>query len=424
MRKFLLAATACAAPIAFVQPTSAAPRQPGDPVKVSDSLTVDPIIEARLRYEGVDQPHTAVMTEDASAATLRLRAGAEFRMKRLALLVEGEGTLALGNNFNAFPFAIADSQRRPRYPVVPDGSNVELNRIQLQYKGKAATVTLGRQRINLDDQRWVGSVGWRQNEQTFDAARIEAKIGPVSLDGIHAISQRTIFGIDAGPRQAYSGSFYMGSAGVKLGPVDVKGFAYLLDYDRKEAFFLANSSKTYGVRAAGSIPFSSKVKLNLMASYARQSDWRDNPFDYSADYMAAEAGTSIAGFAVVAGYEKLGADNNRAVQTPMATLHKFNGWADVFLTTPQTAAYSGLQDYYGGVSYKFDKVTFVKGLNAGVFHHRFDSDKGGVRYGNEWDAQLGFSIRQFAILAKYADYNAKGFGIDTRKIWLQAEVKY
>jgi hypothetical protein len=425
MRKFLLAATACAAPVALAQPALAAPpRQPGDPVKISDSLTIDPIIEARLRYEGVDQPHTAVLTDDASAVTLRLRAGAEFRMKRLALLVEGEGTLALDDSYNAFPFAIADSQRRPRYPVVPDGSNIDLNRIQLQYKGKAATLTLGRQRINLDDQRWVGSVGWRQNEQTFDAVRAEAKVGPVSLDGIYSVSQRSIFGIDAGPRQAYSGHFYMGSAGIKLGPVDVKGFTYLLDYDRKEAFFLANSSKTFGLRAAGAIPLSPKVKLNLMASYARQSDWRDNPFDYSADYIAAEVGSSVAGFGLVAGYEKLGADNNRAVQTPMATLHKFNGWADVFLTTPQTAAYSGLQDYYGGVSYKFEKVTFVKGLNAGVFHHRFDSDKGGVRYGSEWDAQIGFSIRQFAILAKYADYNAKGFGVDTRKIWLQAEVKY
>ena len=125
------------------------------------------------------------------------------------------------------------------------------------------------------------------------------------------------------------------------------------------------------------------------------------------------------------GYELLGSSasagvGGRVVQTPMATLHKFNGWADLFLTTPN----SGLQDIYGGLAYKFGKVKALPGLNAAVGYHQFDSDVGGVDFGNEWDASLGFKLGRVNLQAKFADYNAKGFGVDTRKVWLQAEIAY
>lgn len=415
----VLAVAAIAAPTALAQPALAAPAPKwGDPVNVSDDLTIDPIVAGRLRYEDVDQSAT-----EAQAVTMRLRAGAEFRMGQFAILAEAEGTLALADDYNAFPFIIADQQRRPQYSVVPDPMNVELNRLQFQYKLPTATFTLGRQRINLDDQRWVGSVGWRQNEQTFDAVRGEAKVGPVTLDGTYAIGQRTVFGIDAGPRQAYQGEFFFGGAGVKAGPVNLKAFAYLLDYD--DAFFVANSSKTFGLRATAAVPLSPATRLNLAGSYARQSDYGGNPFDYSADYIAAEAGISFKALTLAAGYEKLGSDasaapGGRALQTPMATLHKFNGWADVFLTTPN----AGLQDLYASVAYEFDGVKALPGLNAAAAYHSYDSDIGGLDYGDEWNASLGFKLGPVGLLAKYASYGAKGFGVDTDKFWLQAEFAF
>jgi len=412
MRKILLAATAFAAPFALAHPAFAAP---GDPVKVSDTVTFDPIIEGRLRYESVDTP-----TLEADAVTMRMRAGAELKIGGgLSFLAEGEGTLAISEDYNAFPFPIASSQRRPAFAVVPDAMNVELNRLQMQYRNKAMTLTLGRQRINLDDQRFVGSVGWRQNEQTFDAVRAEAKIGPVAFDGTYAISQRTILGDDAGPRQSYDGNFLLLAAGAKLGPVNAKAFAYLLDYD--EAFFLANSSATYGVRLTAALPVSPKVKVNLVASYARQCDYKSNPFDYSADYIAAEAALATGDLTATIGYELLGSDSGRGFQTPLATLHKFNGWSDIFLTTPT----SGLQDLYGGLAYKFGGITALSGLNAAVTWHRFESDVGSLHFGDEWDASLGFKLGRVTLMAKYADFQAKAPGfVDTRKFWLQAEFAY
>src|SRR3546814_18226061 len=92
-------------------------------------------------------------------------------------------------------------------------------------------VTVGRQRINLDDQRFVGSVGWRQNEQTFDAARLESTFGPVQVDATYAWSNRTIYGIDAGPRTAFSGDKFFLTTCVKTGPAPIKAFAILLNRD-------------------------------------------------------------------------------------------------------------------------------------------------------------------------------------------------
>ncbi len=423
--RFLLSAAA----LVLATPALAAPPKPqaGDPVKIGGGLTLDPIIEGRLRYELVDQP-----TTNADAVTIRMRAGFELKHESgLAFLAEAEGMLGVVNTYNAFPFVIADPQRRPGFSVVPDPLNVDLNRLQLQYKSKPLTVTGGRQRINLDDQRFVGSVSWRQNEQTFDAARIEAVLGPVSFDGTYAISQHTIFGTKAGPRNAYNGRFTflsagakMGGAGAKLGPVAVKAFALLLDFDAAEqigALATTNAdTQTYGARAVTSLPLGKAVKLNLAASYARQSNWKQSPVSYGADFIAAEAGVAHGPFGLIAGYEKLGAAGGRAFQTPLATLHKFNGWADLFLTTPA----AGLEDWYGGVMWKFAQVKALPGLNAGVTFHRYASDVGSLHYGDEWNASLGFKLGRMNLLAKYADYNAATFGTDTRKFWLQLEFAY
>ena len=410
MRRFglLVGAALGLAPTAFALPAAAA--APEAPAKAG-ALAIKPILDTRLRFESVDQGAL-----EADAVTLRIRPGAEAKLGGFSLLAEGEGTVAPVDDYNAFPFPLpGNRQWRPKYAVVADPENLELNRLQLQYKSKAASVTLGRQRINLDDQRWVGSVGWRQNEQTFDAVRGEGKLGPVAIDLAYAISQRTIFGEYAGPRTHLDGDFIFAGISSKLGPVDGKLFSYLLDYD--EGFFLANSSQTYGGILAATLPIGTKTKLSLRASYARQSDYGRNPFDYAADYWSLDAGTNLAGFNLAAGWEKLGSDNGRAVQTPMATLHKFNGWADLFLTTPA----AGLQDVWVTVGRKFDGVKLLPGLNANVTYHKFDSAVGSIDYGTEWDASLGFKIGKVGLLFKFADYESDGFAVDTRKFWLQAE---
>jgi len=382
----------------------------GDPVPVGDGATLDPIFDANLRYESVDQDDIG---KDADALTLRIRSGAEYKVKGLSILAEAEATLGIVNDYND------TINGKTAHSVVADPENIELNRLQIGYAGKGASVLLGRQRIVLGNSRWVGNVGWRQNEQTFDALRGTLQVGPVKFDGTYAVSQRSIFGIDAGPRTAFDGDFWLGNADFAVAGVKVTAFSYLFDYDSDEPFG-ALSSQTYGAIASGKVPLGEAVKATFSISYARQSDWKNPVKDYAADYIATELGVSVMGFGLTGGYELLGSDNGQSVQTPMATLHKFNGWADTFLTTPA----AGLQDYYVTLG-KACKVAALPGLKAAVTWHKFDSDVGGFDYGQEWDAVLGFKAGPVGLTAKYANYDAKdGPYTDTEKLWLQASYSF
>ena len=360
-------------------------------------LALKPIVDARLRYENVDQDGIA---READAVTMRLRSGVTATTGPWSALVEAEGTLGILNHYNS------TTNGKARFLTVADPQTIELNRIQLQYKGIAkTTVTLGRQRINLDDQRFVGSVNWRQNEQTFDAVRVEtAALGPLVADVTYSWSDRTIYGIDS-PLQAISGDNLFAQLGTRAGPLAVKGFAYLIDQDEpgRRQF----SSQTYGLRAVATFPLARNMKLGLLGSFARQSDYASNPGNYSADYWLGEAALGVAKFTLTGGYEVLGS----GFQTPLATLHKFNGWADKFLVTPA----NGLRDAYASVGY-------AGPVSALVAWHHFESDRLSQHYGNEWNAQLGWKAsKHTALLVKYADYDAKRFATNTRKLWLQLD---
>ncbi|MBB4633286.1 alginate export family protein [Sphingosinicella soli] len=358
-----------------------------------------PILDARLRYETVDQDGL----RDADAVTARLRTGFEIARGDFAVLAESEATLALVGNYNS------TTNGRTGFPVVADPENIELNRAQLQYRGLPKTiVTLGRQRIALDDQRFVGNVGWRQNEQTFDAVRIESgALGPVTLDLAYAWSDRTIFGVDSA-LQSIGGDNVFAGAGVQFGTLKMKAFAYLVDQD--EAGRRQFSSQTYGVRASGTLPLHD-FTLGMTGSYARQSDWQSSPLDYSADYWLGEVSLKRKALTLTGGYEVLGASGAGAFQTPLATGHKFQGWADLFLVTPA----NGIRDLYASAAYA-GPVSLL------LVWHRFESDRQGLRYGTEWNAQVGFKpSKPLGLTLKYADYDADQFGADRRKLWLQLD---
>lgn len=414
MRRSILTALLATAAIAGAAGQADAQMKP---IAVGDGIALKPLFDARLREEHVDQTGIA---NKADAITARIRSGIELSTTSgFSVLAESEATLAISERYNS------GTNLKTAFPVVADPQNIELNRLQVAYATKHVAITVGRQRINLDDQRFVGSVGWRDNEQTFDAVRLEAKqIGPFVADAIYTWSTRTIYGIEAqdlppfaANKQAIDGNSYLGSLWTKVGPLTVKGFGYLIDQDElgRRQF----SSQTYGVRAVAVIPIGAKVKLNLTGSFARQSNYASNPGNYSADYYLAEGGTTIAGFGLSGGYEVLGASTgaaNTSFQTPLATLHKFNGTADKFLVTPA----NGLRDLYATVGHKFGG-TAIPGLNAGVTYHRFRSDRADIAYGDEWDAQVAFKIRKVAALVKYASYSANRYATDTKKLWLELD---
>lgn len=378
-------------------------------------VKVKPLIDARLRYESVDQ---APFARDAEAVTARVRAGFEAKKGAFALLIEGEGTLAISERYNS------GVNGKTAFPIVPDPENVELNRAQLQFTGLPKTVvTLGRQRINLDDQRFVGSVSWRQNEQTFDAARVEwSGVKNLKADVTYAWSNRTIWGVDgtAARQQAVSGDNVFANLSWKHKHGMLTGFAYLVDQDEAAISGFRMSSQSFGVRYAGAYPLSKAAKLTVAASYARQGDYHRNPNNYSADYWLGELGVEAKGFKLLGGYEVLGADNGVALtsfQTPLATLHKFNGWADKFLITPP----NGLRDAYATAGYTFPKAGPFTALGLTATYHDYRSDRLSQDYGSEINLQIAARCKRFGFAIKYADYDAKTFATDTSKFWAQVE---
>ena len=379
---------------------------------------VKPLLDARLRWETVDQDGIA---GDADAVTFRLRAGVEWVANDWSLLAEGEATAAPREHYDS------GVNGKTNYPIVADPENIELNRLQVQYRGlPKSLVTLGRQRINLDDQRFVGASGWRQNEQTFDAVRLEyGDAKSVKVDLTYAWSVRTIWGIDGrdARQQAIGGNNVFATISHPTVLGTLSGFAFLVDQDEARVQGFRLSSQTYGIRLAGSRKLSPAARLNYALSYASQSDHHRNPNSYRADYWLIDLGLELGAAKLGLGHERLGADKGvplTSFQTPLATLHKFQGWADKFLTTPP----NGLRDLYASGGYGWKKVAGFDAINAAVIYHRFDSDRLNIAYGSEWDATVAAKRGRWTATAKLADYRAKGFASDTRKIWLMLEWAY
>lgn len=381
----------------------------------AEEIVLKPLVDARLRYEGVDQ---SPLIKDASGITARVRAGIEAKTGAFAFLLETEATLAISENYNS------GLNGKTLYPVIADPQNVELNRAQIQFTGLPKTVvTVGRQRINLDDQRFVASVGFRQNEQTFDAARIEySGIKNVKADVTIAWSNRTIWGVDGfGARQqSVSGDNVFANLSYKHKIGTLTGFAYLVDQDEAAVSTFRLSSQSFGARFAGASPLSKAAKLTYAISYAKQSDYHNNPNNYSADYWLAELGGEAKGWKFLGGYEVLGASTGGALtsfQTPLATLHKFNGWADKFLVTPA----NGLRDAYAVLGYAKPKIAGFDSVGLTATYHDYRSDRLSLNYGDEWGAQLVAKLKKYTFTLKYADYNAKAFATDTKKFWASVD---
>lgn len=365
-----------------------------------------PLFNARLRYEGVNQDG---LPEDADAITYRFRAGLETgSFYDTKLLIEFDHIDDLVDDFNS------TTNGKTMYPVVADPKGTDLNRFKLTNTAiPDTTITIGRQRIILDDSRFVGNVGWRQNEQTFDAVRVQnIGLGEFNFDVSYVDQVNRIFG-DESPVGRWDGDTYLVNVSHPTPVGKLTGFGYFIDIEDDGGVF---SSQTLGGRLAGKQDVGAG-SLSYAFSYAQQSDYADSPLDYEADYLLAEGSYAVNGFMFGVGYEVLGGDTQRGFQTPLATLHKFQGWTDKFLATPAT----GVEDIYAKVGYNFGDIGFLGGLNTNGFYHDLSADIGGADYGSEFGFVATAKIDKVSVTLKFADYNADGLGTDTSKLWFQLD---
>lgn len=377
----------------------------------------DVSLDVRYRYEAVDQDG---FSQDASASTLRTKLAYKTGIfYGFAGLVEIENVAEIGSDddYNS------TTNGNGAYPIVADPSGTEINQAALFYTGFDGTTLIGgRQKIVLDNQRFVGAVGFRQNDQTFDAVTLKnTSLDDLTVQYSYIWNVNRIQGDDHANGDWASETHLLNAKYSGLGFGAVSAYAYLID--PTEVLNYGVASQTYGVRFAGKAAVAEGVKAVYEAEIAQQSDYGDNPTSYSALYYHGAAGLSASGFTAKLGYEVLGSDEGgTAFQTPLATGHKFSGWADKFLSTPA----NGLEDLYAAAIYQHSfGEGFVDQVKVMVVYHDFSANDGGADYGSEWDVVLNVGFyKNFYAEAKYADYQADTYATDTQKMWLAVGAKF
>ncbi len=376
-----------------------------EPASFVDALkTADVKLHVRLRYEDVEQAGAA----DAQATTLLTRltySSTPYQGWGLVLEMDDVRELADAD--------YSDGVTNRGTAIIADPEGTELNQAYLSFTTEISALKLGRQRILLDNQRFVGGVGWRQDEQTYDgfSARLTG-IDRLNLFYGYLTQVNRIFAQD----QDHQHNSHLLNVKLTTGLGDLVGYAYLLDYDVLSAggALATPSSDTYGLRWQGR--FGDGFNYNL--EYAQQSSAGDNPADYSADYLLGEAVLTVPlghnTFSITVGYEVLGSDNGVGFSTPLATAHAFQGWADKFLATPA----DGIEDAYAGIN------TQLGAFTLGLRYHQFSAEADGADYGDEINFVAGTKLGPVALTVKYADYSADTWATDTRKLWLMAATTF
>jgi len=366
-------------------------------------------MDTTYRYEHVDQDRGPQKT--ANANTIRTRLGLLSPVFHgLQGFVEYEGIHVLQSDYNN------GRGNKPNYSVVADPGYNELNQLWLSYTGVPDTVIKGgRQRIKLDDDRFIGNVGWRQLETTFDSVLITNKsvkdltinVGYIgNIQTFTATSERVNAPI-------LNINYNLGDYG------SLVGYGYWLDYTESENF--EKSSQTYGLRFINSAKpkkFFDHYSLLYTAEWSYQQDYLHSS-PYQAHRFNLMGGFTAYNVSFQGAMEQLnGSGRNRTFDTPLGTNHAFQGWADIFLTTPA----EGIRNVFATLSANFMEND---SLVLSAIYHDFTDDTGSIHYGKEWDIQAVKKFgKHYSLLAKYANYDADTFSTDTQKVWIQGNVNF
>ena len=365
-------------------------------------------LEIRPRYESVAQSGK----QTADAFTVRSMLGyTTGSIDGLSVSVQMIDVAHAGDAYNSL------RNGQGKYAVLPDPGGANINQALIRYTGLPhTTIAVGRQIIIHDDARFVGNVDFRQTMQTFDAATVENSSLPYTT-----IKASYIWGIKNILNEYIPSRSYLAEGSVtRLSFMKVDGFGYWYGNQASSAIpgtvvcalpgVRACNSATYGVRVSGAVPLPARFKLSYEGTFASQHPYDGGSTQIDADYWHAGAKLSYAPFAVAVDDMVMGsnAHGTYGFQTPLATRHAFNGWAEVFLNTPAK-----------GLDSKYITLAATPGkLALQAAYYDFRSDYQNHPYGHEWDLSAGYPITSYLkATVQYADYSAEGFGVNTKAGW-------
>jgi hypothetical protein len=390
-------------------------------------------LNVRLRYEQADEQGVAAITENSYAPTLRTRFGyTTAPLYGFQGMLEAVNVSVIGpeSNYNA-----AGSNGQGNRPVVADPPMTRLDQAWLAYSfTNWFFVKAGQQPIDLDNQRFIGDSAWRQNMQTFDAI----SAGGEPLKGLNFFYSYIghvyrVYGDVSGLPPAntdfdsHSSLINVSCAAWKFGRF--VGYTYLLDLSN--AAGAANSCATYGGYFAGNAAVNDDLAFNYRAEGAWQTEYSNSPLDYGAKYLNFEGGANLKPVALGGGFEDLGSSANTgagggrtSVRTPLATFHAFNGWDNVFQTTPA----NGLHDLYGYLQWTLPAQVPIR-----FVYHKFNPDFGSGNFGQEFDVMATKKFGKYwNVLLEYANYQGQDAAppaltvpnVNMQRFWAQVEFNF
>jgi hypothetical protein len=396
------------------------------PASLAEAITGGKLLlNFRPRYEYVDQDGK---TDQANAFTLRTLVGWQtLEWNHLSAKIELINVARLNDNYFDNARGVANAAKSAQYPTVADPDNTDINQLYLDFSGVPGTkIRLGRQSVKLDNVRFIGNVEFRQVMQVFDGVALtntslpDTEVYLAYFDRVKQVSTKLRQDNTTIAHVAY-----------KLNPTaTLTGYAYLYDQEHVAAT-ADNSTRTLGLRADGSHKINDQWKLLYTAEYAKQDDYKGGSSLIDNHYYRIGGGVGYGNWQLRVDQELLsGNSGGKAFQTPLGTNHLFQGWADLFLTTPN----EGVRDTFITAGGKLFDVNLL------AEYHWIDSDRDfrtpagvltGSSYGKELDLSAGYSYGknwsgkvEYARFTEDDNYLVAATGAatarkrDTDKLWL------
>jgi len=308
---------------------------------------------ARSRYAEYDG------ADEARAASLLLRLNLDTHWSEMF-----STHVQLDNVSRAFKNEHSDGVDLNGKPLIPDAGGFDVNQAYVAADFDSVKLQLGRQRINLDDQRFVGGNGFWQNEQTFDALLAKIKLLSNSqLTYAYVDNVNRIFGPNADTYlhpgdSAYTGPDSTRPAGL-LG--EHKHNTHLAQFNYNEwdysqlviyGFAMDNqtmpsaSNNTLGANYTFTYKADAiKYRIKIESALQRQPEAPTNPL---LPFYSLDAGIGISHVEFTGRYEVVSNKDGINFITPLSSSHDFQGLAN----QSQNYARDGLKDASLGISWR------------------------------------------------------------------------
>jgi hypothetical protein len=362
--------------------------------------------EVRPRYNHIEESDRPLVTEGGTLRAVAAWHSAPWHGLRLTL--EGIHAAHFGpERFNDDPARFATSP----YPLLPDPRHTGWNRAHVDYSPiEGVRIRAGRQRLRLDNQRWISDNDFRQVPQLFDGVTVAHDLpANARVTAGHYTRIRDTSGDAQDVKLTVLNAAWNPAPGHA-----VAAYGYFHDQPKTANFtgFADNSYRAIGVRAEGTAWRWGRFDVPYVAELAVQRPHGGGDRRIRAKYWRVGAGLATGAWTVRMDHETRGSNAGQyGMQMPLTDFYGFNGWTLHFFTVPP----EGLRDRWATLRYAVGPLTlYVEG-------HRFRSDFGALDLGREadvgvtWEAGPGTHLR-----LQHARYDP-GSGRDApeiRKTWL------